>query len=502
MTRKRSLASDPRPLDKALFAAGLQCAKRLYLSYHHPEEVPEPTDTQTAMAEAGKQLVELAREGFPKGVVIEATDFAKALEQTKALLAEKKPCILFDAAFRSQNVDVRCDVALVSADGSLSIFEVKSGTKVKPRHVMDVALQTHVIEAAGYKVRSANILHVNAQYRHEQEGKYPAQKLFKNSDVTERARKNLPKVKEQLEAFNAVLQDPSTLDLPTGLWCKEPFPCIYLESCRADACEHPLFELPELARPQEHKFHENGIEDIGALDASATGLSPVQKRAILAVQKGAPVIEDFVRNELKDLDYPVHFLHVEFLLEVLPRHVGTRPWQQIPYLWSALTLHQDGRIEHSSQVCDDKDDPRPNFVRTLAARTKVEGMLFLFSNYFEARMREMLEDQLGPAVKSDLRALINMPYLEMQHLVHAGVYAPDFHGSFELDVVANALLGEDPAKDLAIGNSSAAMQAYLKLLNSRTRATTKTKLKEDLVAWAKSRSERMHALYTALSQPK
>lgn len=500
MTRKRSLASGPRPLDKALFAAGLQCAKRLYLSYHRPDEEPEPTDTQIAMAEAGKQLVELARDGFPKGVVVDPDDFTKAVEQTKLQLGEKKPCILFDAAFRGKGVDVRCDVAIVSADGSLSIFEVKSGTKVKPRHVMDVALQTHVIESLGYKVRSANILHVNAQYRHEQEGKYPAQKLFKNSDVTERARKNLPKVKEQLESFGALLQDETTLQLPTGSWCKEPFPCIYLERCRAEAGEYPLLELPELTRQQEHKLHENGIEDIAALDAETTGLSPVQKRAIRSIKAGAPVIEDFVKPELADLEYPVHFVHAEFLLEVLPRHVGTRPWQQIPYLWATLTLHQDGRTETAAQVCDDKDDPRPNFVRTLMARTKGEGMLFLFSNYFEARMREMLEDQLGQAVKSDLRTLINMPYLEMQHLVHAGVYAPAFHGSFELDVVARALLGEDPAKDLEIGDSSTAMQAYLKLLNSRTRAATKTKLKEDLAAWAKSRSERMHALYLALAR--
>jgi len=500
LTRKRSLATDPRPLDKALFAAGIQCAKRLYLSYHQPDEAPEPTDTQVAMADAGKQLVALAREGFPKGTAVDADDFAKAMEETKALLAEKKPCIIFDAAFRHQNVDIRCDVALVSADGSLSIFEVKSGTKVKPRHVLDVALQTHVIEALGYKVRSANILHVNAQYRHEHEGQYLAQKLFKNSDVTERARKNLPRVKEQVSAFAALLKDPATLDLPTGLWCKEPFPCIYLDKCRAEGPDHPLLDLPDLTRQQEHRFHENGVEEIAAIDATATGLSAVQKRAIKSVQDGAPIFEDFVKSELKDLDYPAHFVHVEFLLEVLPRYVGTRPWQQVPFLWSVHTLQQDGTVEHAAHLCDEKDDPRSTFVRTLVARTKVDGMLILFSNYFEARMRELLDDNLGQAVKSDLRSLINMPFLEMQHLVNAGVYSPSFHGSFELDIVVKGLLGEDPTEGMTITDSGQAAQAYLKLLNSRTRAATKTKLKDDLLAWAKSRSERMHALYLALSK--
>jgi hypothetical protein len=499
LTRKRSLVSDPRPLDKALFAAGLQCAKRLYLSYHFPDKVPEPNPSQVAMAEAGKQLVLLARDGFPKGTVVEETDFEKAAAATKALLAEKKPCILFDAAFRWQGVDVRTDVAIVSADGSLSIFEVKSGTKVKPRHVMDVALQTLVIESLGYRVLSANLLHVNAQYRHEREGVYSPQQLFKNSDVTERVRRSLPKVKEQLQSFKTLLQDQATVELPTGLWCKEPFPCVYLPHCLAEGPDHPLLELPELTRKQEFGFHEAGVEDVATIDLETTGLTHAQRRAIKSIQADAPVIEEFVKGEVKDLEYPVHFVHVEFLLEVLPRFVGTRPWQQIPYLWSVLTQHEDGRLEHAAHICDEKGDPRPEFVKTLCAHVKGEGLLMLFSNYFEARMRELLEDQLGQAVKSDLRILLNMPYLELQHLVSAGVYAPGFRGEFDLDAVASSLLGPDPAAEAEVDSGQAAMGAYLKLLNPRTRAATRTKLKEDLLAWAKSRSERMHALCQRLA---
>ena len=500
MTRKRSTVSDSRPIDKALFAAGLQCAKRLYLSYHFPEEAPEPTHAQLAMADAGRQLVVLAREGFPKGTIIEGKDFDADAETTKAHLGEKRPMILFDAAFRFQDVDVRSDVAIVSADGSLSIFEVKSGTKVKPRHIMDVALQTWVIESLGYRVLSSNVLHVNAHYRHEREGVYPAQQLFKNADVTERVRKVVAKIPGQLQAFRALLQDPATLELPTGLWCREPFTCIYLEGCLSEGPEHPLLELPELTRQQEHYFHENGIEAIAALDPNQPGLAHVQKRAITSVQQDAPIVEDFVRQELADLDFPVHFVHVEFLLEVLPRYAGTRPWQQVPYLWSTLSLHEDGQVTVASHLCDEKADPRPEFVKTLCAYLKGNGMLMLFSNYFEARMRELLEDQLGHPIKSDLRVLINMPYLEMQHLVQAGVYAPSFRGAFDLDTVANALLGPDPAAEKETRSSEHAMAAYVKILTPRTRATTRAKLKEDLLAWAKSRAERMHELFRRLSK--
>ena len=50
----------------------MQCAKRLYLEYHHPEEVPEPTVGRQALQEAGARLLELACQGFPKGRRVDA----------------------------------------------------------------------------------------------------------------------------------------------------------------------------------------------------------------------------------------------------------------------------------------------------------------------------------------------------------------------------------------------------------------------------------------------
>ena len=498
MGTKKPRESAPRPLDTALFASGLQCAKRLYLDFHHPEEVPDPSENQLAMAEAGRRLAELAREGFPKGIAIDAKDFDKALEQTTAQLAEKKPCILFDAAFRHGDVEVRSDVAIVQGDGSLSVFEVKSGTKVKPRHVMDVALQMYVIEANGYRVRTTNVLHVNAQYRHAAEGKYPAHELFKNADVTDRARKQQKKVQDELKTFRALLQDPATMDLPTGTWCREPFPCVFLASCRGEGPDHPLMDLPELTRQQEQKLHEQGIVDLATLDPQTPGLSPVQGRCLRAVREGKPVFEEFVRRELlTELEFPLIFVHVEFLLEVLPRFVGTRPWQQIPYLFGAHLVHEDGKVEVKCHVAED-GDPRLGFVHALAAATRGEGMLMLFSNYFEARLRDMLEDLQGQqTAKSELRLLLNMPYLEMQHLVQAGVYHPGFRGIFDLEHVAPALLGQ--AGDSAIESPQGAMQSYLKLTNSRTRANTKAKLREELLGYVRMRSEQMLKIYRLLT---
>ena len=140
----------------------MQCAKRLYLEYHHPEEVPEPTVGRQALQEAGARLLELACQGFPKGRRIDAEDMAQAAEQTHEILSQEEGTAVFDAAFVFEQAEVRCDIVLPTGRGELDIFEVKSGTKVKPRHIMDFALQMYVIEACGHTVRNASILHLDA----------------------------------------------------------------------------------------------------------------------------------------------------------------------------------------------------------------------------------------------------------------------------------------------------------------------------------------------------
>ena len=59
------------PITKQLFAAGVQCAKRLYLDFHHPDRIPELPPDRQEMAETGKKLVSLARSAFPNGITVE-----------------------------------------------------------------------------------------------------------------------------------------------------------------------------------------------------------------------------------------------------------------------------------------------------------------------------------------------------------------------------------------------------------------------------------------------
>ena len=83
--------SDSRNIDKALFASGLQCAKRLYLDYHRPAEIPELSGNREQLAEVGGQLLQLARQAFPRGIQIEGRDLEARVAATREHLLAGKP---------------------------------------------------------------------------------------------------------------------------------------------------------------------------------------------------------------------------------------------------------------------------------------------------------------------------------------------------------------------------------------------------------------------------
>lgn len=488
--------AQPRPINKALFEAGTQCAKRLYLDAHDQGRKTAPSEHRQMLAEMGIRLVELASQAFPKGVRIEAEEMDAAVEETRALLAEGKPGVVFDAAFRGGDAEVRTDILISNPDGSVDIFEVKAGTSVKPRHVIDVALQIHAIEGGGGTVRSASILHLNPRYEHDGGKNYPVQKLFKNVEITERARRQLPKTAERIADFGKLIEDESTLELPTGTWCRQPLPCPHYAHCIDGKTGHPLSQLPQLTKEQEAQLHEQGIEDIDQLELKRDRLSSVQRRVVRAIQGNELTVERLVPSELADVEYPLHFVHLHWYLEVLPRFTGCRPWHKLPAIWSEHVLHEDGTIEEHHYCHDSVDDPREPCLQASARYLGETGTLVFWSGRFEERIHAMLDEL--PDLKSKLRTLLGMPQLDLGELVQHGIYHPTFRGEFDLARVSRAVLDRDPFAETSIGNAEDADQAVRKILNTRTRAKTRTTLAEDLRAYSLASSRTMLDLYQAL----
>lgn len=152
----------PRYLTKSRFKQALECPTKLFYTAKKDEygNNSEADDFLVALAKGGYQVGELAKCYYPGGHDIETLDYEEALSQTSELMKEEN-IIIYEAAFRFENLFVRVDV-LVKKGNHLKLIEVKSksfrsvdefytkkgiSSDWKP-YLYDVAFQKYVLTKA------------------------------------------------------------------------------------------------------------------------------------------------------------------------------------------------------------------------------------------------------------------------------------------------------------------------------------------------------------------
>ena len=152
----------PRYLTKSRFKLAVECPTKLFYT-GKKEYLDKKMDDPflQALADGGFQVGELAKLYHPGGHDIKTLNYDEAVAETKELLKQDK-VIIFEAAFRHDNLFIRVDILIKDGD-TLQLIEVKSksydskksGQFVKTRgsgliadwrpYLYDVAFQKYVL---------------------------------------------------------------------------------------------------------------------------------------------------------------------------------------------------------------------------------------------------------------------------------------------------------------------------------------------------------------------
>lgn len=153
----------PRYLTKTRFKLAMECPTKLFYT-GKPEYANQKNEDPflIALADGGFQVGELAKQYFPGGYDITTRDYDEALDQTNDLLKMEK-VVIFEAAFRFNNLFIRADIVVKNGD-HIDLIEVKAksfdagsdnffnrtGSIVSrwQSYLYDVAFQKHVVTNA------------------------------------------------------------------------------------------------------------------------------------------------------------------------------------------------------------------------------------------------------------------------------------------------------------------------------------------------------------------
>ena len=466
-------------LSKTLYMRGLQCPKSLWLDRKQPEVRTAPSPGLIARWEAGNEVGLYAQLLFPGGVEIPFDGHTKVeqLTQTKDLLAKGAQTI-YEATFSHEGVLVRADILRKTRDG-WELYEVKSAAGVKPHFPDDVAIQYFVLTGCGIPLSRAFLVHIDTRY--VRRGEIVPLELFAMQEVTEIVREKQAAIPEELTSMRKVLAAGLPV-IDIGPHCTNPYECDFKGHCWQHIPEHSVFDLSGRG-VDKWDLYRKGIVRMDDIPLEALN-SAQRMQAEYYRNRGEHDDPDAIREFLDGLIYPLCFLDFETFDSPIPPFDGTRPYQQIPFLYSLYRQDSPGGLlSHSEFLAPPGIDPRDALTERLLAAIPEGSCVLAYNKTFEIRVLKDLAERL-PKRRERLLAIAEGVKDLMVPFRRRDIYHWEMNGSYSLKKVLPVLVPQLSYEGMAIQEGREASLAYLALEKIEGRKE-REKAEEDLRAYCR-----------------
>ena len=483
-------------ISKSSYMAGLQCPRLLWHKFNQPDVFP-PVDAATqAIFDQGRQVGELAKQLFPKGLEIGAGVIKKDAvdELSRAAVSRRLP--LYEAGFIAGCAYARADVLVPVGRNQWDIVEVKSTTKAKEVHVSDLALQRHVYESAGLDIRRCFVMHLDSEY--VRRGEIDPPKLFAKTDVTADVDDVVGDVGSELKKMVRIIGQQRAPNMEIGLHCSNPYECPLRATCWKAVPKHSVFTLTHVGQKAFDWFHD-GITRLQDLprDIPVNAKQEIQLRAVRS--RRAQVDRDALREFLDSLEYPLHFLDFETINPAIPVWDITSPYRQVPFQFSLHIVDSPGsKPVHHAFLAEGTADPRPEILARLKRLLGQRGSIIAYSASFERNaLRACTEAYPAFAAwwaKAESRVVDLLQPFRSFHYYH-----PDQCGSASLKAVLPAVTGKGYA-EMEIADGATASQEFLRITFGKVSAAERRKVRAALEKYCGLDTEGMVWIVKALDR--
>jgi hypothetical protein len=457
-------------LDLARHSAGLQCELRLWLEAHDPSGAdPAAAAEREAGGRARAELRELAAQLLPG--------------------AER------DVVFAARGLEARADFLVSEAGGRLGLRAVRAALRPSETHLDELAFVKFVAAAAGVELVSAAVLHLDAAFVRGP-GPIDPRALIRHKDVSADvaflARDLGVRIEAQARAL-ALAAPPAVEPSPH---CRRPQSCAFWKRCTSGRPADWIGYLPGL-RPQTHAaLVDAAIPRIGDVPEDFP-LAPAQRNAQRSFARAGAFAAPDLAAALAELGPAPDYLDFEAIVPEIPVFAGTRPFEAVPFQWSAHLAAGGDSLEHAEYLADGSGDPRRDFAESLLARfTGRSARIGVYSS-FESDVLALL-GRAFPELAPQLE-LVRARLFDLLPVLRRSVYHPDFLGSFSLKRVAPVLAPGFRFDDLpGIADGGAASRGWLALTRGELGATRGAEVLAELRAYCARDSLALAELVRAL----
>ena len=449
-------------LSKSKYCRAVQCNKMLWLDKNKPEEAMDLNNE--SIFETGTKVGELAKGIFGKYINIEYRPNLKEMIIETENYMNEKPNIITEASFTYENNFCSVDILKNDIDG-VEIYEVKSSTGITEIYLHDVAYQVYILTNLGYKVKSANIIHINNKY--EKYGELELKKLFKIENVTEIALEMQDGIEEKILEINEYMSNIEEPEIPIGEHCFNPYNCAYWKYCTRNLPEKNIFDIRKMTINKKLEYHNKGMYSLEDLIDEDINQKFKEQIEYEIYDKEPKIEKEKIKEFLNELYFPLYFLDFETFKSAIPIFDGTRPYQQIPFQYSLHYIeNEEGELKHKKFLAEANEDPRRKIAERLLTDIPENACILAYNMTFEKGVIENLAN-----VFEDLRERLMKIHNNIKDLMipfrNREYYVKEMEGSYSIKKVLPALFPDEPELDYnnlsIIHNGDEAMNIFPKL---------------------------------------
>ncbi len=473
----------------------------LWLKKHDKSKLPPVDDNLQAVFDTGHKFEPYAEARFPGGTTLGFNDYGQYLslpKRTQAALDEGA-ATLFQGRVEHGQLTCIFDV-LERTEGGYNLYEIKSATREKREHLLDLAFQKHVLELAGLPVKRCSVIVVNPRY--VRRGDIEARKLTRVIDVTAEVDALAEQTKTDIAAALAVMDSPTRPDISPryaqGYYVKDWIE-IFLSLSATDTDPYSIYRLSSLKGDLLGELEDQGIQKISQIPPDFPLQHAKYQRVVELSRLGAPVIDAAkVADFLRTFTFPLYFFDYETMSSIIPPFDGTRPFQQLPTQYSLHILPAPGaELVHKEFLHRDSSDPCLPLLKQLVEDIGTEGTVLAWYDKFEKGVNESL-GELHPDYKDRMTAL-NDRILDLMTPFSQGWYEDyRFLGSASIKKVLPVLVPDLTYKTLTVQNGEAAQRLWMETVLEGKNPDGKEQLFKDLLEYCGLDTYAMVRIYQAL----
>lgn len=454
-------------LSKSLYMETKTCPRRGWLTKYHPENSQISAATQ-GLLDTGHEVGNEAKKLFGDYVEVAQQEDKSLMLRETAMFIDRGERVIAEATFVHDGCYCQADLFCVNNDGTVSIYEVKSSTKVKDYQLEDMAFQYYVISGAGYNVRDVFNIHINSSYIRGEE--LDLTELFTVENCTAKILEQQANIKELIDNAKEAIKSTKEPEVCIGLKCREPHECQYFKYCTRSLPENNVFDVAGLSFKNAIEFYQCGIITFEDILYKKPKMNDKKYRQVEAVvNKAKPSINrDAINKFLDGLTMPLYFLDFETFQQTIPQWEDVKPFSQIPFQYSLHYLkRKGGKLWHKEFLAPAGVDPRYALAKSLVEDIPMNVTVLAYNMSFEKMVIKALAD-LFPEFYIHLMNIRDHIQDLMAPFINQWYYDAAFNGSYSIKVVLPTLFPDDPELNYHnlcedVQNGQMAMEIYASL---------------------------------------